>query len=245
MTKTGGKNMNYSGCVICGEDIEYLNENTELTCSVCQKKFNSNAKCTKGHYVCDNCHKSDAIGYIENYCKNTLENDPIKMSIEIMKNPKIKMHGPEHHFLVPAVLLASYYNTKNMHKVIPEKLIIAKDRSKNVLGGFCGFYGNCGAGVGTGIFISIISDATPLSDKEWKLCNLMTSKSLENIANNGGIRCCKRDSFIALETAIDFLENNMCIKLPKSNIKCIFNEMNKECKKTECKYFLGGNCELS
>jgi hypothetical protein len=36
------------------------------------------------------------------------------MALNLMKNPQIKMHGPEHHFLVPAVLLAAYYNTQKI-----------------------------------------------------------------------------------------------------------------------------------
>jgi hypothetical protein len=226
-----------NGCIICGEDLEYVNQNRELICSVCSKEYHSNAQCKSGHYVCDDCHQSDANDYIENYCKNTFEIDPIKIAITVMTNPKIKMHGPEHHFLVPAVLLSAYYNIQNQHEVISEKLPLAKERSKNILGGFCGFYGTCGAGVGTGIFMSIIMNATPLSKDEWKLCNLMTSKSLENIANNGGPRCCKRDTFVAIETSRDFLEINCNIKILTDNIKCTFSNMNKECKKNECKYF--------
>ena len=230
--------MNNSGCIICGGDLEYFSEKTTLKCYVCSKEYESNAQCKNGHYICDNCHRSDAVEYIENFCKNTPEIDPVKIINEVMKNPKVKMHGPEHHFLVPAALLACYYNIQNQHGTIAEKLLIAKERSNDILGGFCGFYGNCGAAVGTGIFMSIINNATPLSKNEWKLCNLMTAKSLENIANNGGPRCCKRDSFAALETAIGFLEENLNVKLPKSVIKCEFHQKNKECKKTECRYFV-------
>jgi hypothetical protein len=228
-----------NGCIICGEELEYFNKNIGLTCSVCLNIFQANVQCKNGHYICDNCHKSDAMEYIENYCKNTFENDPIKIIINIMKNPKIKMHGPEHHFLVPAALIAGYYNFQNNHEKTHEKIIIARERSKNIPGGFCGFYGNCGAGVGTGIFMSIINNATPLSNEEWKLCNLMTAKSLENIANNGGPRCCKRDSFAAIETAIEFLGNNLNVKLPNLKIQCEFSIMNRECKKFNCKYFKG------
>ncbi len=30
------------------------------------------------------------------------------LAIRLMRLPAVKMHGPEHHFLVPAVLLAAY-----------------------------------------------------------------------------------------------------------------------------------------
>ncbi|MGR4064590.1 MAG: DUF5714 domain-containing protein, partial [Vulcanimicrobiaceae bacterium] len=32
----------------------------------------------------------------------------LRMAITLMQNPVVNMHGPEHHFLVPAVLLAAY-----------------------------------------------------------------------------------------------------------------------------------------
>jgi hypothetical protein len=231
--------MHNSGCIICGCDLEYLDKNVESSCCVCNKQYESNVRCKDGHYVCDDCHRAEALEYIESYCKNTLETDPIKIAVEIMKNPKVKMHGPEHHFLVPAVLLACYHNIIEEHEMIGEGLAVAMKRSKNILGGFCGFYGNCGAAVGTGIFMSIINNATPMSKEEWKLCNLMTSRSLENIANGGGPRCCKRDSFAAIESAIDFVENNLSVKMPRSQITCDFDGIDRECKKDDCKYYGG------
>jgi hypothetical protein len=154
-----------------------------------------------------------------------------------MKNPQIKMHGPEHHFLVPAVLLTSYYNFTNENKLLSEKVQVAKKRSKNILGGFCGYYGTCGAGIGTGIFMSIIQDSTPLSVEEWKLSNLLTASSLKCIADQGGPRCCKRDSFLTIEETVDFLEEHLDITIPSSKIKCTFSDMNKECKLAACKYY--------
>ena len=87
----------------------------------------------------------------------------------LMRNPNVKMHGPEHHFLVPAVLLVAYYNIKKDPKQKTTKIRMATKRSSQILGGFCGFYGNCGAAVVTGIFVSLIIDATPLSINDWKL----------------------------------------------------------------------------
>lgn len=68
-----------------------------------------------------------------------------------MRNPNVKMHGPEHHFLVSAILLAAYYNTKKDYKEKATKIRMAKKRASQILGGFCGFYGDCGVAVGTGI----------------------------------------------------------------------------------------------
>ena len=226
-----------SGCIICGNDLEYTDKDISLSCSVCGKKFTTSVKCTNGHFVCDSCHQSEAVDYIENYCKNNFSKDPVKIATELMRNPKIKMHGPEHHFLVPAVLLTSYYNTIGTPEMIGEKINIAKSRAEKVPGGICGSCGNCGAGVGSGIFISTITKATSLSEEPWKLSNLMTAKSLENIANNGGPRCCKRDSYLAIQTAVEFLKNNFNVYLPVSEIICEFSNMNKDCKKEACLFY--------
>jgi len=201
--------MNQSGCLICGSDLQYAQYQKGLVCSVCKKNFLSNVQCKNGHFVCDDCHQTEAYDYIENYCKNSLETDPAKLINALLQNPKIKMHGPEHHFLVPAVLLTCYYNYIGKSNLTAEKLTLAKNRAMNILGGFCGFYGSCGAGIGTGIFMSIIQNSTPLSTNEWKLSNLITSCSLETIAKHGGPRCCKRDSFLAIEVAVKFLKKHL------------------------------------
>ena len=62
---------------------------------------------------------------------------------------------------------------------LPEALLEMMNRGKAVPGGACGFWGACGAGISTGMFISIISGATPLKNEPWGLANKMTSKALD------------------------------------------------------------------
>ncbi|MCL0056812.1 DUF5714 domain-containing protein [Dehalococcoidia bacterium] len=157
-----------------------------------------------------------------------------------MRNPRIKMHGPEHHFLVPAVLLAAYFNMMRDSEEKERTIKKARERADNILGGFCGFYGNCGAAVGTGIFVSLITKATPLSKEEWRLSNLITSKSLATIANNGGPRCCKRNSYLAIIEAGKFLKEHFGTKIEvESQPRCEFSSLNKECTRNNCPFFVG------
>lgn len=44
-----------------------------------------------------------------------------------------------------------------------QALIGMMNRGKSVPDGACGFWGACGAGISTGMFISIISNSTPLA----------------------------------------------------------------------------------
>ena len=110
------------------------NANTEkLVCDICKEQSESNAKCINDHFICDSCHQSDAVDFIENYCVNTEKTNPMESALEIMNNPKVKMHGPEHHFLVPAVILSAYYNLKGQHDLLKDKIKTAKERAKNIL----------------------------------------------------------------------------------------------------------------
>ena len=76
-----------------------------MECSICHKKFENNVSCEDGHYVCDVCHSKRGIEVIEEVCRKSGSRNPICLMQEIMDNPYIYMHGPEHHVLVGAVLL--------------------------------------------------------------------------------------------------------------------------------------------
>lgn len=175
---------------------------------------------------------------IETFCQSTPLQDPIAIALTLIRNPKIMIHGPEHHFLIPAALLAAYYNNIHDLALKKPKILKAKQRASNVLGGFCGYYGTCGAAVGTGIFISLITDATPLSRREWRLSNLITAETLRSIANHGGPRCCKRNTFLAISTATVFLKTHFNVSLPtKLGVICEFSDLNNECLQSESPYY--------
>lgn len=221
-----------TGCFICGKDLVYLDNHVDMRCSFCENSYSSNAQCVDGHYICDTCHAMNANDIIEHYCKISVLEDPFEMAQVLMKHPSINMHGPEHHFLVPAVLIAAYYNRKKDSSEKENKLAKARQRAEKVPGGACGFYGNCGAAVGTGIFMSLILNAKPTSREEWKEANLITAKSLLAVAERGGPRCCKRNTLLALSAVAD----HMHWEIPKK-IECTFSDLNRECLGTACLYY--------
>lgn len=226
----------FNGCLICGEDLRYLPDYRDFCCFYCQKTFSSNVSCTSGHFICDSCHASSGVDLAEKFCQHATSSNPFFLATEIMRNERISMHGPEHHFLVPAVLIAAYCHATGS----PERekwLSIAKKRAERVPGGFCGSHGNCGAGVGTGIFMSIITGSTSLKTEEWNLSNLVTGRSLVTIAEHGGPRCCKRDVYLSLQTAVGFLKEKMGVVLENQDVRCMFSDRNRECLKAKCPYF--------
>jgi hypothetical protein len=87
------------------------------------------------------------------------------MADALLHHDRLAMHGPEHHYLVPAVLIAAWFNMTGVSGK-RHALDKAMKRAGMVPGGSCGTHGACGAGMGTGIFISVITGATPLSTEK-------------------------------------------------------------------------------
>lgn len=227
------------GCLVCGMELVYLTTSEPMACALCGRTCDSNARCSAGHFVCDQCHRADALDVIERFCSSTDGKDPIEMSLILMRHPSVNMHGPEHHFLVPAVLLAAYYNAKGEPGRRSEAVRKARKRAETVPGGQCGLAGDCGAAVGAGIFVSVALGATPLSRDEWRLANLMTAQALKIIAEHGGPRCCKRNSFLAIRTAVRFSKTKLGVTMRAKKPVCRFSPMNKECLGKECPFNSG------
>lgn len=226
-----------TGCIVCGENLQHHDKDAKVICHFCGREDASDVACSSGHFVCDACHREDAVGLIHSFCLLTGMTDPVAIAMHLMDSHRLKMHGPEHYFLVPAVLITAYYNLKGDKNGKAVALLKAKKRAEKVPGGFCGSHGNCGAAVGTGIFVSVITGATPLTDREWKASNMITARCLGKIANAGGPRCCKRNSRIAIDTAIDFVSRHLEIEFKQTESSCRHSGMNAECLFSECGFY--------
>lgn len=228
-----------TGCLVCGNDIRYSETTATQTCYYCGVTNETNASCRMGHYVCDACHNGSANDLIERYCSRTDSTSPVQMALTLMNNSAVKMHGPEHHYLVPAVLLAAFHAATNGGKgALAERVREARKRADDVKGGFCGFHGACGAAIGAGIFMSIVTGATPLTGAERRLSNLLTAECLRIIAESGGARCCKRETFRAIVTAVEFVRRELGVSLPVDPVPpCVFSAMNRECLRERCGFY--------
>jgi predicted RNA-binding Zn-ribbon protein involved in translation (DUF1610 family) len=96
--------------MMCGEELEYLTAAVTVVCVYCGKKESANIHCRSGHYVCNECHASDSIKMIMQFCLASHSKNPMEMAMTIMKHSVIPMHGPEHHAMIFAVLVTAYKN---------------------------------------------------------------------------------------------------------------------------------------
>lgn len=221
-------------CLICKAPLEYLLEDTAMECAICHKKERSKTRCVNGHYVCSECHTA-GIDSIFGVCLSETSRDPAAILNRMMKLPFCHMHGPEHHIMVGAALLAAYRNAGggiDLQKALSEM----KNRGQEVPGGVCGFWGACGAGISAGIFVSIVTGSTPLAGEAFGLSNRMTARSLEAIGAVGGPRCCKRDSYLSILSAVDFVKENLGVEMTRPEIVCSFSARNNQCLGARCPF---------
>ncbi len=222
-------------CLICGSPLEYLDTDTIMECELCHKKQSSKTRCIKGHFICDECH-TQGMDEIISICLGSSSADPIEIIEKMMSLPSCHMHGPEHHVMVGSALLTAYKNAGGDID-LKAALYEMQKRGKQVPGGACGFWGACGAGVSTGMYVSIALKATPLAKQSWGLSNQMTAKALDAIGKNGGPRCCKRDSYLAIIEAVEFTRENLGISMDLDRITCSRCHMNNQCIQKQCPFY--------
>lgn len=221
-------------CLICKAPLVYLESNEEMECAICHRKENSRARCLNGHFVCNECHMA-GLDRIIALCMKSTSKNPVEIIQKMMALPFCHMHGPEHHVMVGAALLTAYRNAGgevDLGRALAEMM----NRGKSVPGGACGFWGACGAGISSGMFVSIISSSTPLTVEPFALSHKMTAKSLSAIGEIGGPRCCKRDSYLSILSAIDFVEEHFDIRMERSETVCQHAARNNQCIGKRCPF---------
>ncbi|MCR4965465.1 MAG: SAM-dependent methyltransferase [Bacteroidales bacterium] len=224
-------------CLICGAPLEYLENSEPMECVICHRKIDSKTRCVKGHYVCDECHTA-GLDMITGLCLVETSINPIEIIQKMMAMPFCHTHGPEHHVMVGAALLTAYRNAGGDID-LPVALSEMISRGKKVPGGACGFWGACGAGISSGMFVSIITKSTPLAQEPFALSHKMTARSLNAIADIGGPRCCKRDSYLSILSAIEFVKEHFNIEMKADKIVCTYSSQNNQCIGIRCPFFKG------
>ena len=226
---------NKENCIICGAPLIYYKQQQLKQCAVCGKMAPANAACEKGHFVCDECHtggKAEILSFLH----QSGEKDPVALYLQVCALKAVHLHGPEHHSIVPCVLLTAFRNNGGALEY-EECLNEAWKRGGKVPGGSCGFLGVCGAAVGAGIFASILCESTPLTAEVWDVPQRLTMDCLKCMTEIGGPRCCKRTGRIARKAAASFSGEHLGALLPGSEAACILSLRNKECLHQRCPYY--------
>ncbi len=191
-----------SGCRVCGAALAYLPREIDQTCAYCRAVHVSAMRCAAGeHFVCDACHGAGALEVIERTCRAAPETDMTALLRRVRSHPAIPLHGPEHHALVPGIVLACCRNAGL--DLDDARLAEAIRRGGRHPGGACGYLGACGAAVGLGAAFSVALGATPTEGPLRGDVILVVADALARIGAQGAARCCQRDVWLALQVAAE------------------------------------------
>ena len=220
-------------CGICHQEL--YETDTVAACSFCGHETPASYLCPSGHHICEECQLANWPQVVERVCQNTKETDPVTIVNLIMKHPMSVMHSPQHHVLVAPAILAALHNS-GQRPLKAGRLASTIERTAGIPFAVCGTRGECGAAVGVGALVSILTKASYLSDRERSLALRATAEALLAIAEAGGPRCCKQSVYLSLETASAVLRRELKVELPVS-IRCDFSGQNGECKQEKCQYY--------
>lgn len=167
-------------------------------------------------------------------CKS---DNPIEIAQKIMRKNFVNVHGPEHHFLDGAAFLGAF---KNAGGAIELDLCLTELASRTIKmpGAMCGYWGVCGSVTSIGAAFSIINGTGPLSNDEYYKHNMeYTSAILKEMSNIGGARCCKRNAYLSISHAVEFVKKIYGIEMKLNKIHCEFFPLNKQCLKERCPFY--------
>ena len=163
--------------------------------------------------------------------------NPIEIAKSIMHKDFVNIHGPEHHFLDGACFLVAYKNASGEVDV-NQAIDILAERTIKMPGAMCGFWGVCGSTSAIGAVLSIIHETGPLTSNDYYKDNMeFTASVIKRMSEIGGPRCCKRNAFLSLSYAAEFVEKKYGIKMNLDNTSCEFSSWNKQCIGKKCPFY--------
>ncbi|SHI69247.1 hypothetical protein SAMN02745163_00655 [Clostridium cavendishii DSM 21758] len=223
-------------CLTCNGELEHYKSLVIAKCSECGAREKTYIMCKNGHYLCNTCASKESIGKIFNNMFTYQDKNPLDVAEKLIKDCGVCGNSP--HPMTTAAFLVAY---KNLTNEIDEKTVMeGVMRATQIPGGWCGYFGACGAAIGLGVAFAIIKNSTPMSNEERSLANLVTSKALESVSIQGGPRCCTSSVRVSLEVGCEISEEYLGVIFPKrkSNFKkCWVSSFNDDCRKERCTFF--------
>ena len=228
-----------TGCLICGEPLVYETVPSERTCVKCGRSEPATSLCRNGHYVCDLCHLGDPIEIARKVCTTSSETDMLRLMKDIRAHDRFPMHGPEHHGLVPGVILATYRNLGG--PVGKDEILTGIQRGILIPGGACAYMGSCGAATGVGIAFSIILEATPLTPASRKKVQGLVGEIIQVLSQREAARCCQRECYLSFTLAAQRSGELLGLSLvADAPFPCTQHALNNECIKAACPLYPRG-----
>lgn len=208
-----------AGCALCGEPRAPLASPKPVACELCAVVGPVTSRCQAGHDVCDTCQASTAADVIERACAASEEREPVALALRLLRHRALQRRGPEHGFLVTAVLVAAWSNAGGEAAKRRERVAEARRRAASDARG--------GAD-GVGAFAGIAGDGA--------LVDRMTARTRAIVGAAGAGRCCKRESILSVLAAAKLTREQLGVELPSHGVGCETSGRSKDCEGSGCPF---------
>lgn len=228
--------------MVCGSDLEYLNQAQAVTCAFCGKVEPGHIRCPAGHYACDSCHNRDALTVIEEIARSTRSHDPFEIADLMMSHPGLPMLGCQHASIAGGAFMAAVRNEGSRGITNEDLDEVFRRTQKQAHGGYCGLSGVCGIAPALGACFSVLTGSKCGTTDAQRTTMEAVTRVSRAITDLTGPSCCKAYVWGALEVAGDYLRESLCITLPTHTAKaCSFAGRHPHgCREGDCPYFGGG-----
>lgn len=198
-------------------------------CLFCGTGEEAEFRCRNGHYVCEECRTADPREFVVRVSERSQETDPLALWNLITAHAAFRGHGPQFHFVVLPVL-ATVLRNRGV-KTIPRDLVRkAVERLAGIPALSCAEVGVCGAGANAGALLSLLTGATPVSDRERRTVLTGTARVLREIGTLPGGRCCRQSGLATLEATWDLLRRELGFPLEPLTFRCRHPARVPDCK---------------
>ena len=224
-------------CSFCSEPLKLLKNAISARCMMCGERGRTRTWCKNGHFVCEECRGGEVMQVVEGLLELERTIDPAENFLMMRNSHDFPMHGPEHHVLVAASFLLTYYDQyqEPSWDVILDTL---QSAATQLPGGSCGFWGACSAGLAIGMTYCAILDSDPTNPEPRSIAHQAVSKILARISEFKAARCCRRECLLSIQVGCELSAELLPHSLTTTiKAECEQAQENYECTGNLCPFF--------
>lgn len=226
--------------MVCGEALEYLDAAQDMVCAYCGGREAGHIRCSRGHFICEECHNRDAEAVIRDIVFTTDSRDPLATAERMMDHPSVPMLGCQHAYIAAGALMSALRN-ETSGRISNDNIREVFGRiGRQAVGGYCGLTGVCGIVPAIGACVSLFLGAHCGADKEQRITMEAVTRVSQAITDLTGPSCCKAYVRAGLGEAVRLFEEKFGITLPVANaaVQCKHSERHPHgCRTRKCPYY--------
>ncbi len=202
-------------------------------CIYCARPAYRGRFCQQGHAICESCDLAEPHELVRVAALASVDRETIPLMNRIRNHHRFPLCGPEHHPLIPAIILAVARNIGL--GVSSADIEVGIERGRAIPGASCSYWGVDGAAVGAGAAFAVLLDSDPYHGKARTQVQRVVEKVMSRIIAYESPRCCMRECWTALRVVDEISADILGEKIPAGDdAGCKHTGKVRECTGRAC-----------